>query len=70
VKCGFSPFLPQNADVANQVMMCHRAPDFRVKRRKTVTFQGKMDFRKTPIGDEFARIKFSYPLPSVKLSAP
>ena len=32
VKCGFSPFLPQNADVANQVMMCHRVPDFREKR--------------------------------------
>ena len=51
VKCGFSPFIPQNWDVANQVMMCHRVPRFRVKYEKTTIFQGKMDFRKTLIGD-------------------
>jgi hypothetical protein len=47
----FSPFLPQKDDVANQVMMCHRVSRFRVKHEKTTGFQGKMDFRNTPIGD-------------------
>ena len=47
----FSPFLPQKDDVANQVMMCHRVPHFRVKHEKTTGFQGKMDFGNTPIGD-------------------
>ena len=59
MKCGFSPFVPQNRDVANQVMMCHRVPRFRVKYEKTTIFQGKMDFRKTPVGDAFEILWFA-----------
>ena len=30
-------------------MMCHRVSRFRVKHEKTTSFQGKMDFRNTPM---------------------
>ena len=47
-------------------MMCHRVSRFRVKHEKTTGFQGKMDFRNTPIGDAsfFVKINGTNPVKS------
>jgi len=43
--------------------MCHRVPESRRKYEKTTIFQGKMDFRKTPVGDValFLTYVFAFP---------
>jgi len=54
VKCGISPYFPQSADVANQVIMYRRVPRYRGKHEKQRFFRVRWNSEKLPLEMCFA----------------